>query len=432
MDRGVDKYLARYAEPEVAAEGNIAALSLEPWEQIVVVPAREEHLDSVRSVVASIPGAIRTLTIVVVNASERSLAGNRHLLGALSEAMGDSRRPLGSVESGGAMWMGQLSGRDVLVVDRDSEGRGLGPKEGVGKARKIGCDLALGLIREGWSSSPWIHSTDADARLPSDYFAEFASVPEVSVARVAPLWHEESGDSAIDEATARYELRLRYYVLGLAAAGSPYAFHTVGSLISVKAGAYAAVRGVPRRLAGEDFYLLNKLRKLGPVYSGRGEPVKIRSRISSRVPFGTGPAVEKLCAGEALAVYDPRCFEALGRVLGAMASLVEEGPSGQRWSSLSGAPKRYLEDEGIAEALVDLSKRQSGEALRMQVHAHFDAFRTLKFIHYLRDTLYPSLSWEEACGKADFLGGLTGSEDPLEQRLRLVGLEAGRARSRRN
>src|SRR6185503_7192191 len=79
-----------------------------------------------------------------------------------------------------------------------------------------------------------------------------------------PFVHVPSGESAVDRAHNIYEVFLRYYVLGLAAAGSPWAMHTIGSSLAVDLDAYAAVRGVPRRDAAEDFYLVSKVAKLGP------------------------------------------------------------------------------------------------------------------------------------------------------------------------
>ena len=46
---------------------------------------------------------------------------------------------------------------------------------------------------------------------------------------------------------------MSYYVAGLAMAGSGYAHHSLGSTIAVHAKSYAAVRGYPKRSAGEDF-----------------------------------------------------------------------------------------------------------------------------------------------------------------------------------
>src|SRR5690606_38208576 len=141
---------------------------------------------------------------------------------------------------------------DLLVVDRVSEGRTLAHGEGVGTARRAGADLALGLYALGGVKRAWIHNTDADVRLPRDYFENLPKDGKV-VASLAPFGHTEVvGDEALNLATLRYELHLRWYVQGLRHAGSSRAHHSVGSTISVRPQAYAAVRGFPRRTAGED------------------------------------------------------------------------------------------------------------------------------------------------------------------------------------
>ncbi len=83
-------------------------------------------------------------------------------------------------------------------------------------------------------------------------------------------------------ATQLYELSLRYYVAGMKFARSPYAFHTIGSSMAVSPVHYARVRGFPKREAGEDFYLLNKLAKLGSVLElDRGSDLRsYRNRIA--------------------------------------------------------------------------------------------------------------------------------------------------------
>ena len=75
----------------------------------------------------------------------------------------------------------------------------------------------------------------------------------------------------------------RYFQRGLAWARSPYAFHTVGSTMVVHALCYAQVRGVPRRRAGEDFYLLGKLSKLRPLVR-----LTRRPRPASQSPVRAG------------------------------------------------------------------------------------------------------------------------------------------------
>jgi hypothetical protein len=246
--------------------------------------------------------------------------------------------------------------------------------QGVGLARKAGCDIALKWMSEGAISGEWIHSSDADALLPQDYFQQLDSCNQRAVAAVYPFRHTPGADQNCDEATALYELRLHHYVLGLEYAGSPYAYHTLGSCLAVKAGAYAQVRGFPKRAGGEDFYLLNKLAKLGPVLKLTGKCIELQSRHSRRVPFGTGPAVEKIADNEhpsALPLfYHPLCFAALRALLTVVPDLQHtdtedlSGLLGQRGleRSLARACSDVIEAMGLDAALIHCRRQGKSPA----------------------------------------------------------------------
>ena len=211
----------------------------------------------------------------------------------------------------------------MLVVDRFTTERRLPVRQGVGLARKIGADIALEFIAVGRVRHAFFAMADADARLPEDYFGRVAELgPECSAA-VFPLWHEPSGKGEVDRATPLYEIRLRYFQRGLQWANSPYAFHTVGSTMVVHALCYAQVRGVPLRQAGKNFYLLGKLSKLRPLARLRGAPIRIRSHLSDRVPFGTGAETAKLARGAELELYHPDCFAAVRDVTRGLRCLSE-------------------------------------------------------------------------------------------------------------
>ena len=323
--RALAKYLSDYAEPETVAAESITSR----YARALVVPAFREDaslLDGYLAAARAAPGA--TLCVLVVNgpddAPEAEHLENGRFLSSILERLerapeAGSRLPnirLGTVAP---------SKLDVLVIDRASPGLRVPRKEGVGLARKIGADMALALHAQGKIASPLLFFTDADATLPEDHFLqsklEGARGPS---AVVFPFWHVPSGDAAVDEATALYELSLRYYVRGLRFAGSPYAFHTLGSATAVFAESYAAVRGVPKRSAAEDFYLLSKLAKVGPVAGAASSPILIRSRRSNRTPFGTGASVDGFLACEH-AFYDPRCFVVLRATLGVVAAFAEHG-----------------------------------------------------------------------------------------------------------
>jgi hypothetical protein len=273
-------------------------------------------------------------------------------------------------------------------------------------------DLALALHVNGTVRSPFIFCTDADGTLPLAHFdrPEVTGLPAAG-AVVFPFWHDEAGDPGIDRATALYELSLRYYVAGLGFAGSPYAFHTLGSAMAVSAPAYAAVRGCPRkREAGEDFYLLGKIAKVAPLLRASGPAVRLRSRWSDRTPFGTGAGVARELTSGERRFYAPECFDALRRFLEcldvcATSSSVERlecdrgGLAPDEWDAVSAA----LLGSGVREALEAASRQaRSTAARRARLHDWFDSFRTLKFIHALRDRIWPNLPFGEALSRAPF------------------------------
>ena len=320
---------------------------------------------------------------------------------------------------------------DWLIIDRASELWRFHEKEGVGLARKIGADVALAMISQGLVSNPFINNTDADAELPADYFQ--ASIKQENptprnlqtgekvAAIVRPFQHvlrssepepkPEHGPSDHNEAHAEayteahteaillYEISLHYYVNRLIHAESPYGYHTVGSTISVSARNYALVRGMPKRLAGEDFYLLNKLAKTGSVITSEGEPIKLDARVSHRTPFGTGSSIERISflkrPIEDYTYYQPIIFDLLKTFLGHTSDIWREA---QISSIFREAP--YLEawgiETGVFTEIEKQKKRIKSEQVFLKfIHDWFDGFRTLKFVHYMRDNHFPSkpINW---------------------------------------
>ena len=437
MIAAVEKYIARYLEPEGRAVRDLRTT----FGHAVVIPAYDEG-DNLFGTLRSIPpGPLgEVLTILVVNApadaspsvhprSQRLIQELRQELGAEIDESGPP----------GLRWFGHARGA-LLCVDRTGP-RSLPKGGGVGLARKIGCDIALKLHAQGNLRSPWIHTTDADVKLPADYFARapVALDAEMPAVLIYPFWHRCESPPELADAMHRYEVFLRYYVLGLADAGSPYAFHTLGSTLAIHSLAYAKVRGFPRRDAGEDFYLLNKLAKVGAIVRLDGAPLMIRGRSSHRVPFGTGAALKQILAdaarGEGYRVHPPEVFRHLKVCLAALELL-----SADRGRE---DPRHYLKMAARAHAGVDAERlhdemaqlgylsavrhaeKISKDASTMSRHLHtwFDAFRTLKLIHRLT-RLFPKVPLVDAVAAAPFVSGATAPPNDLEQlRFSLLGLE---------
>lgn len=173
---------------------------------------------------------------------------------------------------------------------------------GVGLARKIGMDEAARRFATIQNKQGVITAFDADSRVEKNYFTEIESYfntnPKIAVAPIH-FEHPLSGTEIpiLYDYIAQYELHLRLYIQLLAEINFPYAFHTVGSSMSVRAYAYCEQGGMNKRQAGEDFYFLHKLFQSYNTGSITNTQVIPGVRISDRVPFGTGFAMKTLLAG---------------------------------------------------------------------------------------------------------------------------------------
>ena len=422
--RVVEKYLRVHAEPEARVAERIDR----DYARVLVVPAFLEapsFLSNLRPACRAARG--RTLCLVVVNAPEDAQEPARWQTAELATQLRAHLQAPRRLSETPPIWLGDAGEMDVLVIDRTAPAWCLPRRQGVGRARRIGGDLALALWHSGRVGSAQVFFTDADASLPEGYFAMTSEghpdCPVVS-AFVYPFTHDRSSEPALDRATCLYELSLRYYVLGLAWAGSPYAMHTIGSTLAVDHQAYAVVRGVPPRAAGEDFYLLDKLAKVAPVRRLSGEPIRIAARRSSRVPFGTGPQVAKIegaeRAGSGFGLYHPRTFSLLGSWLGLLSWLAEHRDVRRlRWEveQTELAPLADVLLESASRRALDgaLAQAPDRSQLLRRLHTWFDALRTLKLVHAIRDRLLAPLPWADALAQAAFLGDAPRAalRDPL-------------------
>lgn len=390
------KYLQRYAEVECTQ----LALPQRNWQQVLVIPAYREPvhlLDRLEKLLASAPN---TLVILVINQPDNQ----GPTVDALDQAI--RQRYSSHDGEGWARWHGTADNSTLLVIDRFSEGRAIPHKQGVGLARKIGCDIACRLIDTGNVHSPWIFSSDADVSWPADYFTAANAAASNSSALLYPFKHcSAAGQNPIP--IALYEFSLHYYVAGLRWAGSPYAFHTIGSILAIDHQHYARVRGFPKRSGAEDFYLLNKLAKTGTIEQLPAPLIRIHDRESDRVPFGTGPARHTIAGlDEPLRqypLYHPACFTALRQALETLKYIASTDCPLKSWQQtladkpIHTAPALYaLDAMGIADAIEHAARHShSSDGFNRHLHNWLDGFRTLKCIHSLRDQHYSSSHFEE-------------------------------------
>ena len=168
---------------------------------------------------------------------------------------------------------------------------------GVGFARKIGMDEAARRFENIGYAKGVICCFDADSICSKNYlqsiynhfYLEKKKPHAAAIYFEHPIPENESHASGI----IQYELHLRYYVQALRYIGYPYAHHTVGSSMAVRSDIYQKVGGMNKRKAGEDFYFLHRVMPTGNFIDIADTTIYPSARISDRVPFGTGKAMEK-------------------------------------------------------------------------------------------------------------------------------------------
>lgn len=386
----IDKYLERHAEREIEAVKN----SSFHFSHVITLPVYDEDEDKIAQVLDSIQQK-NTLAIIIINAQENSpqhsIDNNIQLIKTLQRQHCEMWR----AKTVQGISLHQTKTCAILLIDRSSGHLLLPAKTGVGLARKIAADVALQLIMQGNIQTPWIHCTDADTLLPNDYFKRTTTIQDAAAA-IYPYTHVINYERTPQQkAIQLYELSLRHYVIGLHHAGSKYAFPSIGSTIAIHYIAYAKVHGFPIREAGEDFYILNKLAKVGKIKQLEGLPIIIEGRLSHRVPFGTGKAIEEIAmmshAIEEYCFYHPTIFDILKTWLGILNNITPKTAIPNLQTSLSQTEHTKalcdaLEKIGAFTAIEHAIKNSTNTTTcRQHLHIWFDGFRTMKLIHQLRN-----------------------------------------------
>lgn len=352
----------------------------------VVIPALAEsaNLFATLSSLAHNPPDLcqQILVVVVVNHREDSVDSDKS----------DNLVTLEKLSAGGP----EHSSLCLAWIDAASSGCELPVKSGgVGLARKIGLDLALTRL-DFIHHNPILICLDADTLVQPDYLSalmlHFKSCQYGG--GVIPFLHQQVDASPTHAAITRYELYLRSFVQGLSRAGSPYAFHSVGSAMACRASAYVKIGGMNSRSAGEDFYFLQQLARTVGVAQVRGTIVHPSQRASHRVPFGTGRSIARILEGDTGAVlfYHCECFHILAAWLELITNELESECHAllTRAGDISPHLVDYLNQIRFVEIWGKLRRNNPRQkALLKAFHGWFDGLKTMKLIHHLSATAYP-------------------------------------------
>jgi len=382
---------------------------------IIVVPAFDEPgittlLDSLAS--CSKPECATEVIIIVnapVNAGHQSLLNNEICIQEISA------------------WnkANQSSFLKILAYDT---GQPLIKGWGAGLARKAGMDEALRRFSIIDKPDGIIVSLDADCTVGKDYLKEiYSKLQPGSKENACSIWFEHplAGNEFPDQVyryVSKYELHMRYFLQAVRYTGFPYAFHTIGSAIACKADAYLRSGGMNRRQAGEDFYFIQKLVPLGGFFELNTTTVYPSPRISSRVPFGTGPVISKMIAEKTdlFLTYCPQAFFELRKVFLALGEIYSPGGIEDKafYDTLPESVKSFITSQEWSEKIMEIRENTSNEdSFRKRFCNWFNMFRIVKYLNHVHSALFTKIPVEDAA--SSFLT-LTGRSHDSEDTVSLL------------
>lgn len=289
---------------------------------------------------------------------------------------------------------------------------------GVGLARKTGMDEAARRFDTIDRPEGAVVNLDADCQVEKNYFTSlYYDLVEKKERNACSIYFEHplTGNDfpeSIYKYIILYELHLRYYLQGLKYSGFPYAFHTVGSAIAVKAFQYIRAGGMNRRQAGEDFYFIQKLVPLGGYFALNGTTVFPSPRESYRVPFGTGPAITRLMVSSEtkLLTYNTNAFGELRLLFSTVNQLFKSSTGKIRnyYKSLPSGLKSFFNEDEWSSKISEINRNTSGEeSFRKRFFGWFNMFRIVKYLNHSHSELFEKKSVEESASE---LLKITGKE----------------------
>lgn len=275
---------------------------------------------------------------------------------------------------------------------------------GVGLARKIGMDEAVRRFEFLNKKKGIIVCYDADCICKPNYLREICNTykqqPETNAALVYfEHFIDRGSDKRIAYAITNYELHLRYYVLALRQSSFPFAYHTIGSCMTVTSEAYQKQGGMNQRKAGEDFYFLQKIFPLGNIKNIVTTKVMPSPRISDRVPFGTGKAVSDILKSESqeYSTYNPKSFIDFQKFNLEIQGLWIERDLTGVINKMPVSVQQYLKSIDFIGQIKKIKSNSKNEsAFNKSFYAWFNGFKALKYIHFSRDNFYEKIEILEA------------------------------------
>ena len=387
----LNKYLAKRATLRPLS-GNFDRIR--HYLRAVVIPAlgEMEYLPgTLRSLCVNVPDTVLAETLILVVVNNTPLQNNdKENSVSLHEHIQNNLQTLKWLET-----ESRTTALQLAWIDASSPGNELPAKGGVGLARKIGCDSVLAYLQESANPTPLqkfiFFSLDADTLVPPNYLDAVGRelLASGKSGGTVSFKHQPADTPEAQKAIDTYEIFLNHYVNGLRLAGSPYAVHTIGSCLCFTATGYIRASGFPAgRQAGEDFYFCVELIKTGGIHEINSVTVFPSSRISNRVPFGTGRRMTDatLMREKDLLFYDVRVFTTLRQLLSVVSGNADKEADYIYACIQDPLTRDFLESRFFPRVWTQFLRQYRDDRTRLSAfHSWFDGFVTLKYIHHLTE-----------------------------------------------
>ncbi len=268
---------------------------------------------------------------------------------------------------------------------------------GVGMARKAGMDEGVRRFADLGKPDGILACLDADCLVQSDYFLElgkyFAQTNAKDAVSIGFMHNLQGLSQAEADAAQLYELHLLYFIVVQRLSGYPFAFHTVGSCMAVRAGGYSLQGGMNKRQAGEDFYFLHKFSAINRLGEIKKPLVFPSGRFSHRVPFGTGRAIGQILSdGGVWKSYDFRAIDLFCKIVGKIKSWygLPHADIVQDIANDHSALAEFLIYAGLYDWLSDAKNNaRNVDAFCQRVKKYFHPFQLMKWLHFAESRSFP-------------------------------------------
>jgi len=271
-----------------------------------------------------------------------------------------------------------------------------GHQTGAGLPRKLGMEEAIRHFHG--DKTGIIVSLDADCLVAPNYLTEiYRNFKERRLHSATIEFHHPVEQLDIADplriAAENYEAYLRYYRQALEYCGYPYPYFTIGSAFAVTAETYLKAGGMGKQQSGEDFYFLQKAFPLGRTHFIDTTCVYPAARTSDRVPFGTGPALQKMLDENQLSkfTYQVEAFRTL-KVFFDKIDLFFKKPQEEVESRIRDLPEYlllFLKNDDFLSSIDEISRHTASLFnFRKRFFSYFNAFKILKYLNFVHPAYF--------------------------------------------